>query len=167
MEIEFKDKSGLSIAAQSEGEWKIGNQIIKGDLIRLSEHEFHLIKGGKSYRVLVESIDQAERKLDLQVNGERISIRAKGRYEDLLKSLGMNDMASSKAKDLKAPMPGLVIGVEVAVGDQVQAGDNLLILEAMKMENIIKSPVAAVVKDVLVNSSDSVEKNQVLITFES
>ncbi len=167
MEVEFKDKTGLSVERQSRGEWKIGDALQKGDLVRISEHEYHLVKDGVAYHVLIESLNPKEKTLDLLINGVRCGIRAKGRYENLLKSLGMNDLASSRAKDLKAPMPGLVIDVEVAPGQSVVAGDNLLILEAMKMENIIKATSDAVVKEVMVSASDSVEKNQVLITFDS
>jgi biotin carboxyl carrier protein len=62
-------------------------------------------------------------------------------------------------------MPGLIIDLKVKDGDQVKAGDPLLILEAMKMENIIKSPGDATVKSVKVRMGEGVEKNQVLIEF--
>jgi biotin carboxyl carrier protein len=62
-------------------------------------------------------------------------------------------------------MPGLIIDLKVNQGDIVKAGDTLLILEAMKMENIIKSTGEGTVKNVKVKKGDSVEKNQVLIEF--
>ena len=62
-------------------------------------------------------------------------------------------------------MPGLIIQLLVKDGDEVKSGDTLLILEAMKMENIIKAPGDATVKSVKVRKGDGVEKNQVLIEF--
>jgi biotin carboxyl carrier protein len=62
-------------------------------------------------------------------------------------------------------MPGLIIELKVKNGDVVKPGDTLLILEAMKMENIIKSPGEGVVKTVKIKKGESVEKNQVLIEF--
>jgi biotin carboxyl carrier protein len=62
-------------------------------------------------------------------------------------------------------MPGLVIDLKVKVGDTVKAGDPLLILEAMKMENILKSPGDGTIKNVKTKKGDSVEKGQVLIEF--
>ena len=62
-------------------------------------------------------------------------------------------------------MPGLVIDLKVKAGDVVKAGDPLLILEAMKMENILKAAGDATVKNVTVKKGDSVEKGQVLIGF--
>jgi biotin carboxyl carrier protein len=60
-------------------------------------------------------------------------------------------------------MPGLVVNILVAEGDTIAKGDALLVLEAMKMENIIKSPGEGVVKKININKGQAVEKNQVLI----
>jgi len=68
-------------------------------------------------------------------------------------------------KEIKAPMPGLILDIKVAPGDVVKKGDVLVILEAMKMENSIKSPGDGMVKIVRVGLKQSVEKNQVLIQF--
>ena len=62
-------------------------------------------------------------------------------------------------------MPGMIIDLRVKAGDQVKAGDPLLVLEAMKMENIIKAPGEGTVKQVKIKKGDTVEKNQVLIEF--
>jgi biotin carboxyl carrier protein len=83
----------------------------------------------------------------------------------LLEKMGISAANAGKVNNIKAPMPGLIITLKVAVGDTVKAGDQLLILEAMKMENILKSPGDGVVKKIKVKKGDSVEKNQVLIEF--
>jgi biotin carboxyl carrier protein len=62
-------------------------------------------------------------------------------------------------------MPGLILDIKVTPGDVVKKGDVVIILEAMKMENSIKSPGDGVVKDIKVVLKQSVEKNQVLIQF--
>ena len=69
-------------------------------------------------------------------------------------------------KDIKAPMPGLVLQISVGPGDTVEKGDPLLILEAMKMENVLKAPGSGTVKKVSVNQGQAVEKNQLLIEME-
>jgi biotin carboxyl carrier protein len=63
-------------------------------------------------------------------------------------------------------MPGLVLKLFVSVGTEVKKGDNLFILEAMKMENIIKSPADVIVKTVKIKPGDKVEKGQVLLIFQ-
>jgi biotin carboxyl carrier protein len=67
---------------------------------------------------------------------------------------------------LKAPMPGLVIRVQVKPGDKVEAGTGLVVLEAMKMENELRAAVPGVVKAVRVSPGEAVEKGQVLVEFE-
>jgi biotin carboxyl carrier protein len=78
----------------------------------------------------------------------------------------MSNANASKVNDLKAPMPGLIVDVKVQVGDSVKKGDIILILEAMKMENVLKSTGEGKVKAIKVVPKQNVEKNQVLIEFE-
>jgi biotin carboxyl carrier protein len=75
--------------------------------------------------------------------------------------------AASGPRPLKAPMPGLVVKVEVEAGQAVQAGDGLVIVEAMKMENELKADVAGVVARVLVEPGQAVDKDQVLVDFQA
>jgi biotin carboxyl carrier protein len=67
---------------------------------------------------------------------------------------------------VKAPMPGLVVDVSVEVGQEVEVGDNVVILESMKMENELKAPRAGLIKGISVQAGDSVEKNQTLVIIE-
>ena len=62
-------------------------------------------------------------------------------------------------------MPGLVLGISINAGEKVTKGDTLLILEAMKMENVIKSPTDGVIKSIAVKKGETVEKNQVILNF--
>ena len=68
--------------------------------------------------------------------------------------------------DIKAPMPGLILEVNVKEGDEVKEGDYLLVLEAMKMENALTAPRDAVIKSISVEKGQTVEKNQLLIEME-
>lgn len=79
--------------------------------------------------------------------------------------MGFDNTKRNKMLEIKAPMPGLVLNVMVEEGQEVNKGDNLLVLEAMKMENIIKSPSSGNVKKIRVNKGDKVEKNEILIQF--
>lgn len=77
-------------------------------------------------------------------------------------------MATSvfSARNVKAPMPGLILEVKVSAGEKVLRHQPLVVIEAMKMENIIKSPSDAVIKKVFVSPENSVEKSDLLIEFE-
>ena len=77
--------------------------------------------------------------------------------------------ALSSSKDvgmIEAPMPGLILDINVRVGQAVNEDDPLLILEAMKMENVITSPRDGIIKNVSVEKGEAVDKNHVLIEFE-
>jgi biotin carboxyl carrier protein len=78
----------------------------------------------------------------------------------------MDNLTANKISEIKAPMPGLVIRILASEGDQVEKGGNLFVLEAMKMENVIKSVSDVKIKSVKVKAGDKVEKNQVVMVFE-
>jgi biotin carboxyl carrier protein len=70
------------------------------------------------------------------------------------------------AVEVAAHMPGTIAEILVNVGDKVQVDDELIILEAMKMENPICAPAAGTVKEIKVNEKDKVDANQVLVILE-
>lgn len=165
MELIYEDGAQQQVERVEGNTWRIDDTDVTADVLRISNTEFHVLIDGRSYRAFVEKNDPDSKELVLIINGERVPLKSKGRYEDLLESLGMTAMASTKAKDLKAPMPGLVLEVAVTVGQEIEEGDTLLVLEAMKMENVIKASAAGVVSEVKIAAGDSVEKGQVLIGF--
>ena len=83
----------------------------------------------------------------------------------MMQTLGL-DKAVKKVDEIRAPMPGMVLDILVKPGDSVKKNDPILILEAMKMENMIKAPEDAVVKAIPAEKGKAVEKGQVLVSFE-
>jgi len=126
----------------------------------------HVIHNHRSYTLEVVHLNREEKTCVLLVNNQEITVSIEDRFDALLHSLGMDTMNSQKVNDLKAPMPGLVLKIMVEPEQEVSKGDGLLVLEAMKMENIIKAPTDGVVKSIEVEQSNAVEKNQVLIKFD-
>ena len=100
------------------------------------------------------------------VNNKTIELQVEDRFDQLLHQLGMDTKANAKANHLKAPMPGLVLKVLVDAGATVNAGDSVIVLEAMKMENVLKISGSGKVKSLNVKPGDKVEKNQVMIEME-
>ncbi len=136
------------------------------DLLPLNATSFHILKDGKSYTAeLLEQDPAAPKTLRIKINGNVHTLQVQDRMDLLLESLGMGEALVQKINDIKAPMPGLILDIKVQPGQEVKKGDPVLILEAMKMENIIKSPGDGVVSAVKVNVKQNVEKNQVLIVF--
>ncbi|MEL6674045.1 MAG: biotin/lipoyl-containing protein [Bacteroidota bacterium] len=120
---------------------------------------------GKAYRVFLEGMDVDKKILHLKINGKPTSVQLRDRADRLISALGMEDVMTKKISEVRAPMPGLIHSVMVASGQEVAQGDPLLILEAMKMENVIKSPADGQVSNIHIQPSDSVEKNALLISF--
>ena len=114
----------------------------------------------------LEIVERDDNSVSLSINGHVTSIQIRDHISQMLEKLGMEEQASNSAKEIKAPMPGTILSLDVSTGDDVRKGDKILLLEAMKMENVIKSPGAGVVKKILVNQGDAVEKNAVLIEME-
>lgn len=127
---------------------------------------YHLLRNGKSYHVEVQNLDLANKTVALTVNGRPQTLRINDETDQLVKKLGLSVVAAAKSKNAVAPMPGLVLDIMVNEGDEVSADTPLLILEAMKMENVLKSEGEGVVKSIAVTQGDAVEKKQLLIEIE-
>lgn len=137
------------------------------DLLGNAEEGFHLIYKNRSLSAQVVDADPATKSFRLLINGAEYPVQAADRFDLLLKKLGLEDLAQAGASDLKAPMPGLVLESKVAPGTEVAAGQALVVLEAMKMENVLKAEADGVVKSVPIEKGQAVDKNQVLIEFEN
>ena len=158
------NKNSFEIVSTQNG-FMVNNKAFEWDLVKIEDGYFHIIYNHKSYKAEIVKADTATKAFMIKINGRAYPVEVKDKFDLLLEKMGMNSQISGKVNNIKAPMPGLIIDLKVKVGDHVKAGDPLLILEAMKMENIIKSPGESKVKSVKVKKGDSVEKNQVLIEF--
>ena len=135
----------------------------KWDVAELGNGVYHVLKDSKSYNV--EVLPETDGKRGIKVNGIMYQSETIGQFDELLKKLGMEKGAGSKVNELKAPMPGLVLSIDIVAGDELKKGDRILVLEAMKMENVIKAPADAIVASVEVEKGKTVEKNQVMVRF--
>ena len=149
----------------SEGQYHINDQVIDWDIISLGNDRFHIIYKSNSYQAQLIECNLEEKSFLFYINGKKQLVVVKDKFDLLLEKMGLNDLKSNKMNNIKAPMPGLILSINIKDGDEVQKGDAIMVLEAMKMENVIKSPGDGVVKSILVKQGDSVEKSQVLINF--
>jgi biotin carboxyl carrier protein len=139
------------------------NEIAAVDLIQKTDHEFNCIHGHRSLNVVVSETESANKKLKLSIDGEIFSIEIKDELDQLIKEMGLGAIVNKPLENIKAPMPGLVLEINVTEGQSVFEGDKILILEAMKMENSIVIPANATIKKILVLKGQAVERGQVMV----
>lgn len=151
-----QDKSGLMV----------NNQPFSWDMVEIRNGLFSILYKNRSFNAEVLEADYQAKSFLIKINKNKYMVSAKDRFDILLDQLGMSDANTNKVNDLKAPMPGLIVDIKVQVGDTVKKGDIILILEAMKMENVLKSAGDGKVKAVKIAPKQNVEKNQILIEFE-
>jgi len=164
--VKISDKTFNIEFDKNKLEGKIDDEKFILDIIKTANNRYHLLKNNKSYNVDIIDVDLETKKVLLKINKETYEVDIKNDVDVLLENLGMSSVVSKVAKDIKAPMPGMLTDILVKSGDIIKQGDILLVLEAMKMENNIKSPVDAVIKSIEAKKGTSVEKNEILILFE-
>lgn len=118
-----------------------------------------LIVGNKSYDVTIEN------KNIVSVNGEAFQVKVEDERVQQLTRLRGKVAKGIEEISIAAPMPGLVVEVEVGVGDRVKVGSGLIVIEAMKMQNELKAPREGVVKEVLVKKGMSVNGGDTLVVI--
>ena len=143
----------------------VNDKLLHWDLVNLGNGCFHILRDQKSYRAEIVKTDAVQKTVTMRINNRSYTVAVKDKFDLLLDKMGMSAGVAGRVDQIKAPMPGLIIDLKIKDGDAVNAGDPLLILEAMKMENVIKASGSATVKSVKVKKGDSVEKGQILIEF--
>lgn len=150
-----------------QSEFSISTKDIgKLDIIKEGENSYHILFNKKSYRISVQDFCPKSKQISLLINGSKQKIELKDQYDLLVEKMGLNERSTTNEKLILAPMPGVVIDVLAKENAEVNESDPLLILEAMKMENVLKSPASGKVKSILIKQGDPVDKNQLLIELE-
>lgn len=140
--------------------------IAAADFVKKSPTEFNLLHNHRSLNARLLEEDATGKKLKLEVDGEVFTIEIKDELDQMLEQMGFGTASGKVIKEVKAPMPGMVLEVNVENGQTVKEGEKLLILGAMKMENSIMIHADAVIKRVAVSAGQAVEKGQVLVELE-
>jgi biotin carboxyl carrier protein len=137
-----------------------GDETIVVDARQVADGMWSVLLGADSHIVDVSEQDGLS---VVDVDGERYHIRVEEETRYLIRTLGQKTAAAGQV--LKAPMPGKVVLVEVAVGQAVAPGDGLIVLEAMKMENEFRAAVAGTVKEVRVEAGQAVNPGDTLLVI--
>ena len=133
------------------------------DLIKISATEFNLLNDNRSVNATLLESDDSGKNLVVEIDGKTFRVTIKDELDQVLDRMGYSNATAKQVKEIKAPMPGLVIDVSVKEGQDVKEGERILILEAMKMENSIMMHADATIKKISVSPGQAVDKGQVLI----
>jgi biotin carboxyl carrier protein len=144
---------------------KLDGVTVNVDLMEMDGTEVRsLLLDGRSHRILAAR--KGRGLWSLHLAGRHVTARVVDERTRSLEEMTRGRQEALGPGALKAPMPGMVVKVEVGEGQEVSSGQGLVIVEAMKMENELKSPVDALVKRILVSPGEAVEKDQVLVEFD-
>ncbi len=135
---------------------------VRVDAAKSGRTIYSLIEGGDQWEAMVD--ERRGDKFDVTVGGRLFHLEAVDERTKLLTEAG--GAAASGPQTVNADMPGKVVKIEVGVGEEVAAGEPVLIVEAMKMENPIASPIDGVVKEIGANEGDAVDGGAMLFVVE-
>lgn len=141
-------------------------ELSKLDAIATAPGRYHVLKNNTPYKAEVISADFLSKSYTVAVNNTNYTVTIADALDALIKELGFEIGAGKQVNEIKAPIPGLILEISVAEGQEVKENESLLILEAMKMENSFLSPRDGIIKSIAVSKGDIVEKGQLLIEFE-
>ena len=151
-------------------DWRLdGENVVvshQSDIVWEDNRFFTLTYKGKNFHGEIMEENLENRMLKVKINHSEYLISKKGPLDELIAQLGLDKVKVRKLSQLKSPMPGRIVAISISVGDEIEVGDSLLTLEAMKMENVLKSEGVGIVKSIEVKTDQVVDRGAVLVTFE-
>jgi biotin carboxyl carrier protein len=158
------DGTEYSIEVIDEHHVSVNGRVLETDFESVSgQPVYSLIINGKSYESYVF---EAEDGLQVLMRGRLFNLKVEDEREKRLRAAAGSGVAEGGEFNLRAPMPGLVVSISVAEGEQVEKGQVLVILESMKMQNELKSPRAGLVHRIRVKQGETVEQRQALLSVQ-
>ena len=142
------------------------SQLADLDIVKNNDGTYHLLYGNKSYNIKIIDYDLTKKKYILNINDREVDLHFKDSLDQMLDKMGFFNNKKHGSGDIKSPMPGLVLHIDVDENQEVKKGDTLLVLEAMKMENLIKAAFDGTVQKINVEQGEAVSKNQVLLVIK-
>lgn len=161
-------KLQVTVEGQNAGDWQVDQdashlqltnegELLQVEILDRNERGTVFLLDGKKYHVAYRNDNGCS------VANHHLEVTVKTPSETMRDALAQTSGDLIGARDVMVSMPGLVVKVLVAQGDTVSTGDELVIVEAMKMENIIKSPQSGLVGEIYVEAGQAIEKGTPLL----
>ncbi|MGZ0016632.1 acetyl-CoA carboxylase biotin carboxyl carrier protein subunit [Yeosuana sp. AK3] len=157
----------FKVKVNSNFEFNISEEdLLKLNAIKISENKHHILHDNKSFHSEITQSNINSKSYQIKVNKNHYNVNILNALDLLIKDMGFSIGTSKHINFIKAPMPGLIIEINVKPGQIVYENEALLILEAMKMENVLTSPRDGVIKSISTKKGVTVDKGTLLIEFE-
>jgi len=159
------NSSKLNIKVINDNELTVDDEDIKYELHQVCDHSFILKLNNKVFELTSEKLNSDLFKVLVQGYQSEVTVRT-ALQQKAFKLLESSAGIHHHHINVKAPMPGLILKINKSIGDKVELGDTIMILEAMKMENDLKSPASGIITELKVTEGMPVEKNTLLFSIE-
>ncbi len=154
----------LDVRSERDGlRVRLDDQEVLVDLLRVDSTLYSLLISGRSFEVDLLEVEDGFMVL---VDGQPFRVEIQDEQKRRLRAAGGKETARAAKRSVAAPMPGKVVKLLVKPGDAVQAGDGVIVVEAMKMENELKAPAPGTVKEIRVEEGKAVSAGEVLVVIE-
>ncbi|HEX7595989.1 MAG TPA: biotin/lipoyl-containing protein [Gemmatimonadaceae bacterium] len=163
--VQLNDKPH-TVSIEPDGVQYENEPMARGELSDIEGSPVRMVKlGTHVYRVVAEK-RQGRGKYTLWVDGYRFEVEALDERTRAIRDLSAANAAPTGPAPIIAPMPGLIVRVNVSVGDRVEAGQGIVVMESMKMENELRATAAATVWSINVTPGTAVEKGALLVELD-
>ncbi len=137
----------------------------KLDAIETSSNQYHVLQESNSIEASVLNSNFNTKTYTIQVNNNDYTVQINDHLDQQIEALGFEIGSAKQVNNIKAPMPGLILEINVSEGQEVQEDDSMMILEAMKMETEVSAPSAGTVQAIHVGEGDAVVVGQALFSL--
>lgn len=157
------DSQKLDIKIDGDFNVYVHNKLVDAEFSRIVENVYMLRLGEKVWEITV--IQKTNGNYNFLISGDYVQVDVKTKLQEKVEKLLKNKSCTDHKDVLKAPMPGLILKILKNVGDKVELGENLVVLEAMKMENSLTAPVSGKIKEIIKKENSSVEKDEIILSI--
>lgn len=164
----FLKSTGMSyqVIINNQDSGKLSDEdLSKAEITQISERLINVRLNHLNYQVECLEIVDENKSLAIKLDGVTYHVELLDEVDQMVQSLGMEVEEAGASGDVEAPMPGKVLEFKVKPGQEVEEGDALVILEAMKMENILKATGAGTVEGIHAEVGQTVEKGALLLSI--
>jgi biotin carboxyl carrier protein len=162
--IVYVNDKKLSINLIDEGKFLVNGKEFFCELLPIADNSYILRVNNKFCEI--SALKNGNENFLITYDGKLFETTVKSKLQEKADQIIQNKIGTKKILEIKAPMPGMILKITKKVGDKIQKGETVLILEAMKMENDLRAPLTGSIKEIYIDEGTAVEKGMILFSME-